>query len=69
MAHCQQTDLMQKSNGVYLELMDKYEKDMSAWFLKLSFLTRNTKLRMSKDIIFMDMLDSVWHFCFWGFVG
>lgn len=35
MAHCQQTDLMQKSNGVYLELMDKYEKDVSMIFKAL----------------------------------
>lgn len=35
MAHCQQTDLMQKTNGVYLELMDKYEKDVSVIFKAL----------------------------------
>lgn len=29
-APCQQTDLTQKSDGVYLELMDRHEKDMSA---------------------------------------
>lgn len=30
LAHCQQTDLTQKSNGIYLELTDKDEKDMPA---------------------------------------
>lgn len=67
MAPFQHRDFMEKSKAGYSELTGTHKEGTAVGFGKLSFLTRNTKLRMRKSTVFMAMLDPVCHFCCWEF--